>query len=183
MGEDPSQHAPFLFEGSCGWGGPFLPLSLARSSDPIVLPPLPVFHQLLLLNERDLLPTEEWKQVSLQGSLDDQEPTLTGPTFSEPRLGISEEAAGYLSEVLVLEWQVLGCSLGQLPEDLPGRLLCLLKFFLARRTSDITPMAFHLDAALPQRISDIITPIQRDLPICDRYLILRVRHIGHDRHR
>jgi hypothetical protein len=44
-------------------------------------------------------------------------------------------------------------------------------------------MAFHLDAALPKGVSDIITPIQRDLPICDRHLILRVRHIGHDRHR
>ena len=115
MGEDASEHAPFLFEGSCGRRDPFLPLALARSSEPIILPPLPVFHQLFLLNERDLLPAEEWKQISFEGSSDDEEPSLTGPPFSEPCFGISEEAASHLSEVLVLQGQVLGRSLGQFP--------------------------------------------------------------------
>jgi hypothetical protein len=99
-----------------------------------------------------------------------------------PCLGIPQKARGNLHEVLIFQRQVLAGPLIELTQDLPSSLFRLGQILLTRRPADIAPMALHPNAALPCGVFDIITPIKRDLLVCDGNLILRVRHIDHDKY-
>ena len=99
-----------------------------------------------------------------------------------PCLGIPEKTGSNLHEVLVLQRQVLAGPLIKFTQDLPRSLLGLSQILLTRCPADIASVALHPNAALPCGVFDIITPIKRDLPVCDGNLILRVRHIDHDKY-
>lgn len=105
-----------------------------------------------------------------------------------PCISIPQKARGHLHEVLVLQGQVLAGPLIELTQDLPRSLLGLSQILLTRCPADIASVALYPNAALPCGVFDIITPIKRDLPVCDGNLILRVRHLcpnrcaSHDRH-